>query len=260
MKIGRLFLSALLLASALLRAEEGAAALGAPPPDPFAGVPAPLAEAVRKFGHDIERWACLQREVQYDKDGKVSEERLVRYDPSLPYDEQWTLVQKNGKDATERQAKAYREEKEKHRKDRKTLGELLELPKAAVVAETPDSLTYEVPLRAEGNRRLPPDRFQVLFRVDRARQEFLSIEVKLRKPLRVALVGKIKQAGAKFDFMPVDARFAAPLSAIKAAGSGSVLFIPVSASYELTRTEFKRVRPYSDRFNVKLGPLKWLDF
>jgi hypothetical protein len=259
MKLGHLIFSSLLLLAVALRAEDTAAAPEAPP-DPFAGVPVPLAEAVKKFGHDVERWACLQKEVIYDQDGKVSEERLVRFDPSLPYDEQWTLIQKNGKDATERQARAYREEKEKHRKDRKTLGELLDLTKASVKEDTPDSITYEVPLRAEGNRRLPPDKFQVLFRVDRARQEFLSVKVKLRRPLRVALVGKIKQAGAALDFTLVDARFAAPLTAIKATGSGSFLFIPVSASYELSRTEFKRVRPYSDRFNVKLGPLKWLDF
>lgn len=249
-----------LLAAALLRADEPGEDALPPPPDPLAGSPAPLAAAIRKYGEDVERWAWVQHEVHYDKQGKVSEERLLRFDPSQPYEQQWTLLKKNGHDATPEQVEAYRKQRLKRMKDRKTLGELLEVKSATVAAESPEAITYEVPLRRQGNDRLPPDKFQVLVLIDRARQEFISAEVKLREPLRIALIGKVKKAGALLSFTPQDPRFAPPLTGIKADGSGSILFVPVSASYDLTRTELRRVKPYSERFVVRPGKIHFLDY
>jgi hypothetical protein len=34
----------------------------------------------------------------------------------------------------------------------------------------------------------------------------------------------------------------------------------VGGNYSATRTDFKRVKPYSERFSVKLPPMKFLDY
>ncbi|MFI5336834.1 MAG: hypothetical protein ACHQ5A_08625 [Opitutales bacterium] len=248
-------------AAAVLSAAEPAVGTEGPAEaDPLAGVPAPLAEAIRKFGQNAEHWACTQHEVTTNKAGRVTEDRLVRYDPSLPYDRQWTLLKKNGRDATARQVQAFRRDKEKHLQDRKTLGELLEVAKGRLVADTLDGLTYEVPLSPQDNDRLPPDKFEVLIRVSRQAQAFESIEVRLREPLRVAVIGKVNRAGAVLTFTQVDPRYPPAITSGRGFGSGSILFVPVSVSYEITRTDFQRVKPWSDRFVVRPGPIKYLDF
>lgn len=225
-----------------------------------AEVPALLQEALAAYGREFEHWACTVKTTVRDRDGKVDEETLVRYDPSRPYDEQWTLLTKNGQPATERQVKKYRHEMADRRKDRKTLGELLELEKAEIAEENAETVTYTVPLSPVDNHRLPPENFGVAIRVNKQTRGFEAIEVRLLKPMRVALVAKVKDAGADLKFSSVDPKHAPIVTAIRAAGTGSFMFVGLSASYEQTRTDFKRVTPYSDRFQVKIGPLKVIDF
>jgi hypothetical protein len=45
-----------------------------------------------------------------------------------------------------------------------------------------------------------------------------------------------------------------------AVSSGSLLLVSVASRTEARRTDFKRVKPYSERLKVKLGPLQVLDF
>ncbi|MBI2518726.1 MAG: hypothetical protein HYV95_17765 [Opitutae bacterium] len=225
-----------------------------------AGVPALLQEALTAYGREFEHWACTVTTIVRDRDGKIDEQTVVRYDPSLPYDEQWTLLTKNGRPATERQVKKHRREMADQRKDRKTLGELLELEKAVVAEENESTVTYTVPLSPVDNTRLPPENFGVAIRVNKRTRGFEAIEVRLLKPMRVALVAKVKDAGADLKFSSVDPAHAPIVTAIRAAGTGSFMFVGLSASYEQARTDFKRVTPYSDRFQVKIGPLKVIDF
>ena len=42
--------------------------------------------------------------------------------------------------------------------------------------------------------------------------------------------------------------------------SASVLFVKKADSFEATRADFQRVKPYSERFGVKIGPLRALPF
>lgn len=228
--------------------------------DPLAGAPAPLAAAIRKYLHDAQRWAFTQHTLVYDKNGKVKEERKSRFDPSLAPEERWTLLEKDGKAPDEWAAKKFRRERAKQRLDGNSLGELLELDRARVVAEAATTVTYEVPLRAERNRRLPPDKFKVLIRVARPADVLEFIEVTLREPMRVKLIAKIKRGGAQLRFSAVDEKHAPPLTAISADGAGSIFFVPVSASYDMTRSEFKRVKPWDERFGVQIGPMKVLDY
>ena len=61
-------------------------------------------------------------------------------------------------------------------------------------------------------------------------------------------------------FTVVEPKFPAQLTSIVGRGSGSILFVPVGRGYDLKREDFKRVKPYQERFGVQIGPLKALDF
>jgi hypothetical protein len=224
-----------------------------------AAVPELLADAAGKYSQDAGHWAQTQTTIERDKDGKTSKVRVVRYDPSQPYDEQWTLLTLDGQPATAEQVKKYRKEAEERRKNRKTVGELAELDQAAVLEETDQTVTYEVPLRKMDNVRLPPEKFQLLMRVNKARRAFESASIRLRSPVRAVLLLKLKSGEADVGFATVDPKFAPPVTSIHADGTGSVMFVRVGGSYDQVRSDFKRVKPYDERFEVKLGPLKTLD-
>jgi len=223
-------------------------------------VPSLLQAAVDNYGRDAERWAYTQTIVSKDRKGRIEEELVVRNDPSQPYDVQWTVLKVDGKDPTERQVEKYRREHDKRRKNRRSLGELLDLARATVVEETPTVVIYEIPLIKNDNQRLPPEKFRVTARVNKARQAFENVGVRLREALRMALVVKLKSGEADLHFDVVDPQFAPPITSLRADGEGSVLFVKVGGNYSATRTDFKRVKPYSERFTVKLAPLQLLDF
>lgn len=232
----------------------------ADPYDPLAGAPAPLAAALRQYAHDATRWAYTLRRVEYDKRGKREEERVSRFDPSVHYDEQWTLLAVDGQPATPAQVKRNRAEIARHMKKHRTLGELLDLPRATLAREDATTLTYEVPLVSDDNARLPPEKFQVFVHVRKAGRVFAAIDVKLRESWRVAGVVKVKSGEAHLVFSTVQPEFAPPLTAVEAGGRASVLFITFGGRIAEERTDFQRVKPYDERFSVKIGPVKALDF
>lgn len=230
-------------------------------PDPLAGAPAPLAEAIRQFGREVDRWAYTQHMVVFDRKGRPRDEQLARYDPSQPPDEQWTLLQVEGKPATAAQVRRHRRDKSKGEGKKQPLGELLEFPQAVLAADsTPAELIYEVPLRQVGNFRFPPEKFQVRVTVDRTAQTLRAINVRLRSSLRLVGVVKVKSAAVRLSFAPVLPDYGPTLTELSAEGSGSLLLVPVASRTEAHRTDFKRVKPYSERLKVKLGPLQLLDF
>lgn len=254
-------LSGLVWLALAARADETIAS--APADDPFAGAPLPLAEAVRGFAKDANRWAFTEEHVELDKKGVVKSRNRSRFDPSQHYDVQWTMLEKDGRPATEAEQKKFRKTRTKQtQRDRKTLGELLDLAHATEVAgaDAATSITYEVPLRKLDDSRFPPEKFQVFVRVARADHCLQSIEVRLREKVRVALVVGVKAAAGRLEFERVLADAGPAVTKVSATGSASVLFVPFNAHVEITRSEFKRVTPYDDRFVVKPGPLRTIDF
>lgn len=257
-KAMRLFVYVLLLTLGAVTRATGEAA---PPPDPLAGAPAPLVEALRQYGRDANRWAYTQHLVVFDRKGRPRDEQVARYDPSQPPDEQWTLLQMDGKPATAAQVKKHRRDKSKGEGKKQTLGELLEIPRAVLTADsTPAELIYDVPLRQADNFRFPPEKFEARVTVDRAAQTLRAINVKLRSSLRLIGVAKVKSATVRLAFTPVLPEYGPALTELLAEGSGSLLLVPVASRTEAQRTEFKRVKPYNERLKVKLGPLQLLDF
>ncbi len=232
-----------------------------------------LTGALTKVARDMNRWAYTETLLVKDEKGRVKQNRIVRHDPSLPYAQQDVPAQIDGKPPTEAQLKDFRSRGEKRGRriergepaDRQDLsgqsvGELVDLPRALVVGDDGKRVTYELPLRQVGNTRFPPEKFQVLVRVAKDGQRLERAEVRLREPLRTKLVVKISSGEAGADFTTIDPKYGPAMTAVRGNASASILFIHVGGSGDVTRTDLKHVRPFAERFDVQIGPLKALDF
>lgn len=237
-----------------------------------AAVPSLLEAALQKVSAETDRWAYTQTLIERNEKGKVLRVAIVRFDPSKPFAEQYTPLSIDGQPPSEAQKRKYRrqgerrgERQEKAESEgttpaRKTLGELMDLDHAVIVATDERTTTFEIPLKKEGNRRLPPDKFRVTARVNREQDAFEHIEVRLRSPMRAQVVLKIKSGEGRLEFNTVDPKFAPTLTAISGGAAGSIVLVPIGRSYEVKRDAFQRVKPFADRFQVKMGPLKSIDF
>lgn len=227
-----------------------------------------LTDAMEKTAADLNRWAYTESRVVRDAKGRVKTDTVVRFDPSLPHARQWTPLLINGKPPTPADFDKYRRQGERAQRreerggsDRRpTLGEAIDVSRASVASEDARQLVFEIPLRKDRNDRFPPEKFQVLARLHRERRAVENVSVLLRGSFRTRLVVKVKSGEGSLDFEVVDPKYPPTLTAIRGDAEASILFFSIGGELDLKRTEFKHVRPYDERFDVKIGPLKSLDF
>ena len=141
-----------------------------------------------------------------------------------------------------------------------TLGDLIDVDRATAVAEDAATVTYDVPLRADNNHRFPPDKFQVLVRVNKGAPRPGSYLGAPAGPVRMVLVVKVKSGELDVDFNSVDPVHNPAMTAIRGDGMLSVFFVNLNRNGSMRRTDFKHVTPFGERFNVQIGPVKALDF
>lgn len=235
---------------------------------------AQLNAVLHKVADDYKRWAYTERRVMRDEKGKLKSDLLLRFDPSKPYPEQWTPLSVNGKAPSERDLKKYREMGEKQappdfarpvspdpkNRRRPSLGEVLDLPRSTVAAESATHLLFDIALLKFGNERFPPEKFQVLARVKKDGWTLENISVKLRESFRSKLIVKVKSGEGSLDFAQVDPKHPPALVALNGDASASVFFVSIGGAMALHRTELKHVKPYDERFDVQIGTLKAIDF
>ncbi len=227
-----------------------------------------LTQALEKTAADMTRWAYTESRLIRDEKGRVKTATVVRYDPSKPYAEQWVPVSVDGKPPSSADRDKYRRQGERAGKRiergestyRYSLGELLELEKSRVSTEDPAALVFDVPLRVENNNRFPPKKFEVLVRVNKERGGIEQIALRLRESFRTRLIFKVKSGDGVIEFSQVDPRHPPTVSAVRGDASVSIMFVSVGGELDLTRTDFKRVKPFGERFEVKIGTLKAIDF
>lgn len=261
------------LLATLVRADE------ATPTAAEKAVPPILLEALTKLSHDFDRWAYTETRLITDRNGNPKGETIIRFDPSKPYAEQYTLVKFNGQAPTERQRREYQKRGEKrgerlerdeaegkapsHEFGRFRLnGENapVDLAHAVVAEETATSITYNVPLKRDEKTTLPVEKIELLARVNKERRAFENVSLRLRDSFRMKLVVKVQSGDATVDFSVVDPKYVPQMTSASGGGAISVIFIRFGGTFEVKRTEFQRVKPYSERFGVKIGPMKALDF
>jgi hypothetical protein len=227
-----------------------------------------LTEALEKTAGDLRRWAYTESRVIRDEKGKVKSETLVRYDPSKPWAEQWTPISINQKPPTAKDVEKYRKMGLRAQKisehpetdKRRTLGESIELHKSRVASETAGQIVFEVPLKKGDNMRFPPEKFEVLVRINQPTRALENIAVRLRSSFRAKLVVNVKKGGGTLEFGVVNPKYPPTLLSISGDASASVFFVSVGGELDLKRTELKHVKPFDERFDVQIGTLKAIDF
>ncbi len=234
----------------------------------FAGLaraetPALLDEAIRKWIADEDHWAYT-RHQSLNGPSKPVTDQLERYDPSQPDGQQWQLLAIAGKPPTADETKAWqrRKEREMKRVREKPLADYFDFEHATVAEETAASIRYDVPLRKDAYRRVPLEKIQVSVTVNKSRRELEGLSAGLKETFRMAMgAAKVTAGGFDIHFRIIDEKYASQPDLIKGSGSARVmLFFNLSREAEMTWSDFKRVKPYKERFDVKIGDLKALDF
>lgn len=249
------------------------------PPAAEPPLPPLLLDALTKLSQDFDRWAYTETRNETDTNGKSKGETVIRFDPSKPYAEQYTPLKIRGQPPTEKQLKEYQKRGEKRGErlareetEGKTPGgdaarfringenAPVDLAHATVASETETTITFNVPLLRDEKTSLPVEKFELLARVNKQSRAFENVSLRLRDSFRMKLVVKIKSGGANVDFTVVDPKYVPVMTSVSGEGAVSVMFIPFGGKFDLKRTDLQRVKPYSGRFGVTIGPLKALDF
>lgn len=227
-----------------------------------------LNDSLHKTAGDLRRWAYTEHRVMRDDKGRVKSEDIVRHDPSKPYAEQWTPIKVKGREPTERDLSRARRRGEmadpsrpkRAQPERRALGEVIDVARSSVAAETETHLIFDIPLLKFGNERFPPEKFQVQARLRKEGGALENISVRLRESFRTKLVVNVKAGEASLEFATVDERYPPTVVSVTGGGSASILFVGVGMSVEVKRTELKHVKPFDERFEVQIGSLKAIDF
>lgn len=229
----------------------------------MAAMPALLETALGKLQADEDHWAYTQTTQAYDRKGAPDGGPTVeRYDPSQPPAEQWRLLQWQGREPDERDLRRWekRKLKEQKRREEKTLGEVMDFDRATVREETAAEVVFAIPLQPGASKRLPAEKFMVHMTVERAREVVTGFSLETTGSFRAMGVAKIDSIEVSADFRTVDESYAPQPHAIQARGAGRVLFFRVGGAAEIAWSDFKRVKPYNDRFEVRIGELKAFGF
>jgi hypothetical protein len=229
-----------------------------------ADAPPLLHDAIQKLIADDDHWSYTQSSQRFDRAGKPTGGLTIeRYDPSLPTDQEWQLQQFRGHPPTDSELSSWRYQKEKMMKhhEEKTLGDVLDLDHAALASETPDAATFLVPIMKDASKRFPADKLEVFMQVNKARRALTSFSLRPKAPFRFAGVVKLESGEVDGRLEVVQANYTPTLVWARGSGSGRILgLFPIGMGEEVNYSAFRRVHPYNDRFEVKIGDIKALNF
>jgi hypothetical protein len=227
----------------------------AAPPRPFAAeflkLPsateaqqAMFAEAYGKLGAEQGQWAYTETSHS------IGDKRVLvtRVDPSKPESERSVLLSIDGRAPTPAQVQQWRDDGgdvPKALGDLPPLANLVDLKDLRVAQEESATVTFELPIRG-GNAEFPAEKFQALFRVNKATRGFEDIAVKLRDSFRVAGIVKITEAGLHAQFQTLDPAHPPQPVLLKGGGAARIVLVKLARDFETTRTDFKRVEPYEE--------------
>ena len=240
-----------------------------------AEIPPLLKEVFAKARDTSDRWAYTETTTTqtHDRGKEKTQVTIIRFDPSQPYAEQYRPVQVNSHPPTERDLKKYREKGKKRGEAWEKTGAKPRIPQGdelvakvdlahiAVTDETESAVTYSVPLRKGVKMRgVALDKFHLLIRINKERRILESFTVTLRESMRVKLVANIKSGVFSVDFSAIDPKYPVVMTRLQGNADLTLFFLKkLTADLAVTRTDYKRVTPYNDRFGVEIGPLNVLE-
>lgn len=219
-----------------------------------AGTPALLGSAVDKWIGERNQWAFTQFVREFDG-GTIKEERLERYDPSLPDKRRWHLLTVNGGPPTDERRAAWQERKMKKRLNAgKSLGGFFDFEHATVTDETALVVHYLLPLRNDHSWLFPLDRVRVKLTVNKATLAIDQIEAGIDEPFRVALgLGKVMDVDFDVQMNPSVRRGEKDNpQAAKPDGTATAVVNKLGERVEYAWSEFKRVTPHPENVIVSV--------
>lgn len=249
-----------------------------------------LKGALNALVEDQGRWAYTETRTGVGRDGKPLAESCVRFDPSAVYAEQRKPILVQGKPPTEKQLKEASERGEREGKRRFDERQRLAaasvteesaanqtteeihlwvagkkatplVDQAKVVGENETSVTFELPMRAEGGGQELLNKFELTARVNKQSGQFERATIRQRETMRVKLIAKISDTLLTIEFSTPDPRYPSVPTTFISTGSVAVLFGKAKeARVEMVRAELKHVTPYDERFEVKIGPSRTIEF
>lgn len=230
--------------------------------------PLPLEHAIMAYSADERGWAYDEVVTAYNRKGKVSEVRITRVDPSLPWDQREQLISTEKGPATERQKKKYQKEREKERRrrelgleNRRRLRDRMNFPLSIIDSEDGHTRVYHVPLLPDQETGFPTEKIHLEVTLNPRDESLQKIDARLTEAVRHKAVAKVKDLHLTIDFTrPLPDEKAIALTKLRGQAAASVLFFPVGGEVQLERSNFRRVTPYDDRFEVQVGPATTLDF
>lgn len=232
-------------------------------------------DALKNGEQDEDHWAYTETVIVRDSKGLLKDETVMRYDPSKPYEEQYTPLKIDGKEPTKRQLRKYREkgvargkavarraqaaDKGKKKDSDKDNTVRLDLEHPLVREAGAGRILYEIPLAGQKSP-VPVDKVQVLVEVDPRSRRLTQGRLLVLEAFRVKAIAKVKRGVMRADFTVIDPAFPSVVTHMEGNVGASVLLIPLNATITGDRKEVQRVKAFDERFSVKLAPLQMLGF
>ena len=249
---------------------------------PASARPPLLDAAFNSFLEHQGRWAYTETHSGVSADGTPTAETIIRVDPSQPYSQQRVPIKLSGKTPSEKQLKEWAERSEQESKRRQSegpsaplgslgaeefhlqiFGNLVvpELDRATVLAEDDIAVTYDVPMHKVGDTVSKPfDVFQLTARVNKEQRQFERVTIRQRVMVRVG-GGKNSDGLTEIEFASPDPRYpAVPVKSTSRSTNKPLFGKANTRGNNAVRTDLKHVTPYDERFGVKIGPMRTIQF
>ena len=215
-----------------------------------AETPPLLAKAIQQWSEGAGDVAFTQRAKVFLDDGSVKEERLERFDPSLPDSQRWHLIEFNGKAPTDEERKKVegRKNSKPRKKVEKSPVDFLDLDHATMARETPETVQFEVAVRPETSRLLDVEKIGILITVEKERGTIAHIIATLREPMRVLLgIANISNFELDVAIEPPDEKAVPPQKngEVSSDSTARVKMSKFGYPTEYRWSDFKRVMSYA---------------
>ena len=203
-----------------------------------------LANAFNQWAAGRQDLAFTQQTTLLFDDGRVKDERVERYDPSLPASQRWRLVEVNGRPATAAERKVW--EAKKNRKPRKrepkSPSEYVDLAHATLMDETAQNARFEIRLRPALARVLGVEQISALITVDKQTGTVVSITATLHQPVRVLLgLARITDLDVDVHIEPGEEDAAPQAGEVDSGSTARVAISKLGNPAQYKWSDFKRV-------------------
>ncbi len=205
----------------------------------------------------LQRWTAGQGDLAFTQqtrffraDGGVKEERIERYDPSLPDSQRWRLVEVDGLPATDGQRLKWESRKNgrPRRKVDESPSKFLDLDHATLVGETPRNVRFNIPVRPEAQRLLAVEDIDVVVTVDKQTESIAGIGAALREPIRVLLgLVQITDLDVDLRITPVDGGSPDTPEEVESGSTARVKISKLGKPVEYNWSDFKRVASFAGK-------------